>query len=87
MINFGQSVLKRLDQQLAALGIIQQIILQIGIATHHPNIAQHLIKHPRGTARLAFATQIGEQRPCIITQQAAHDFSIGERGVVVGNFT
>ena len=47
MINFGQSVLECLDQQFAALGVVKQIILQIGVATHHPDIAKHLVQHPR----------------------------------------
>ena len=34
-----------IDQQFAAPRVVEQVILQIGVALHHPNVAQHLVKH------------------------------------------
>ena len=45
LVDFAQPVLKRFDQKLAALWIIQQIILQVRIALHDPDVAKHLIQH------------------------------------------
>ena len=85
--HFAKSVLQSLDQQLAALRVVQQVVLQIGVALHHPDIAQHLVKHAGGTTRLTLVTQPVQQIPGACTQQANHDFSVRKGGVVVRNFT
>ena len=47
LFDFTESVLQGLDQQLAPLGVVQQVVLQVGIALHHPDIAQHFVEHAR----------------------------------------
>jgi hypothetical protein len=55
--------MQRVDQGLAALRVIQQVVLQIRVATHDPDIAQHFVQHARGTAGLAGSPQFIQQRP------------------------
>ncbi len=75
-----------LRQRFETLGIVEQIVLNIGIARDDPQIAQHLEQHARRTAGLAGAAQFIQRRPQLLAQKAHHDLAIGERGVVVGNF-
>jgi len=35
--DLGEAVLQGLDQHPAALGVVQQVVLQIGVALHHPD--------------------------------------------------
>ncbi|KCB25498.1 hypothetical protein L543_4232 [Bordetella hinzii L60] len=68
LVDLAETVMQGLDQQLAALGVVQQVILQIGIAAHHPDIAQHLVEHAGRTARAPLAAQVGQQLPGILSQ-------------------
>jgi len=79
-------VLQSFYQLLSAAWVVQQVVLQIGIALNHPNITQNFIKHAGRPARAAFVSQLIEQVPGTISQQTNHNFSIGEAGVVVWNF-
>ncbi|CFN67124.1 Uncharacterised protein [Bordetella pertussis] len=79
-------MVQRLDQQLAALGVVEQVVLQVGIAPYHPDIAQHLVQHARRTAGAALAAQVADQLPGVFAQQAADDLTVGERRVVVRDF-
>ena len=54
-IDFGQTMVKRFDQRITTLGIVEQIILQIGIAAYDPNIAQDFIEHACRAAGLTRA--------------------------------
>jgi hypothetical protein len=45
LVDLGQAMLQRLDQRLAAVGVVDQVVLQIGIALHHPDVAQHFVEH------------------------------------------
>jgi hypothetical protein len=83
--HLGQAVLQGVDQQLAPLGVVQQVVLQIGVALHDPDVAQHFIKHARGAAGAALVAKAVQQVPGTLTEQADDHFAIGERGVVVGN--
>ena len=84
-VDLAHAMVERVDQLLAALGIVQQVVLQVGIAAHHPDVAQHLIQHAGGTAGAALASQVAEQAPGVFAQKPAHDFPVGKRGVVVRN--
>ena len=46
-LHLGQAVVQGLDQQTASTRVVEQIVLQIGVALHHPNVAQHLVEHAR----------------------------------------
>ena len=77
-INLIQSVIQRIDQCLAARWVVEQIVLQIGVALYHPDVAQYLVQHACRTPRLAQAAQLGDQVPCRIAQQTDHDLAIRE---------
>jgi hypothetical protein len=55
LVDFGQAVMQGVDQFLAALRVVQHVVLQVRIAAHHPDIAQHLVQHAGRTAGLARA--------------------------------
>jgi len=74
------------NQRGLALGVFQQIVHQIRIAYHRPHIAQHFKQHPRRAPCFALAAQGFQSLPSIFTQQAANDFAVGIRGVVIGDF-
>ena len=85
LVDLGQAVAQRFDQQTTALRVVKQIVLQIGIALNHPDIAQNLVEHLGGATGAALAPQVRQQTPRVIAQKAADHLTIGKRGVVVGN--
>ncbi len=87
VVDFAQPVIERLDEQMLALGVVQQIVDEIGIAPHYPDIAQYFEEHACGTAGAAFVAQFREYLPCLLSQQAQNDFAVGIGGVVIGDFT
>ncbi|MOA32000.1 hypothetical protein D3C78_1531880 [compost metagenome] len=54
LVHFAEAVAQRADQRGQALRIVQQVIDQIGVAVHHPDVAQHLEKHTGRTACFPF---------------------------------
>ncbi len=84
-VDLGQAVRQRLDQQRPAPGVGQQVVLQIGVALHDPDVAQHLVEHARRAPGAALLAQAVEQRPGARAEQPQHDLAVGERGVVVRN--
>ena len=52
---FAQAVAECFDQRIAALAVGQQVVFQIRIALHDPDVAEHLVEHPRRTAGDALA--------------------------------
>ena len=87
LFHFAQAVVERIHQLAPPLGVVQQVVLQIGVALHHPDITQHLVQHARRAAGAAFFAQGVERLPGFGAQQANHDLAVGKRGVVVGNLT
>ena len=85
LLDLAQAVLQRVDQQPAPARVVEQVVLQIGVALHHPDVAQHLVQHARRAAGLALAAQPVQQLPGARAEQADHDLAVGERGVVVGD--
>jgi predicted TIM-barrel fold metal-dependent hydrolase len=79
-------MVKRIHQQAAAFRVVQQIVLQVGVALHHPDVAQHLVQHAGRAAGAALVAQLVQRIPGPGAQQADDDFAVGQRGVVVGNF-
>ena len=61
--NFAQAVVQRIDQQLAAVGVVQQVVLQIGVALHHPDVAQHFIQHAGRPAGATLFAQLVQHLP------------------------
>ena len=69
----------------AALRVVEQIVLQVGFASHHPDVAEHLVQHARRAAGAPLGAQLIEQVPRLLAQQPYDDFTVRERGVVVGD--
>jgi hypothetical protein len=86
LLDLGEAVAQGADQCFAAAGIVEQVVFQIRIALHHPDVAQHLIEHARRTAGDALGAQPVEHAPGLQPEQADDDLAVGERGVVVGDF-
>ena len=84
-IDGTQAVMQRLDERGAAASVAQQVVLQVRVALHHPDVAQHLEKHLRRAPGDALRAQLVQQIPGGRTEQADDDFAVGKRGVVVGN--
>jgi hypothetical protein len=57
LADLGQAVVQRLDQQGAALRVVEQVVLQVGVAAHDPDVAQHLVQHARRAAGAAFSAR------------------------------
>ena len=86
LLHLAQAVLQSLDQQFAAVGVVEQVILQIGVALNHPNVTQDLVQHAGRTARAALIAKLVQKIPGTGAQQTNHNFSVREACVVVGNF-
>jgi hypothetical protein len=85
LFNFVQAMVQGFHQQLAPLGVVQQVVLQVGIALDDPDIAQHLVQHARGAAGAALLAQPVQDFPGAQAQEPDHDLAVRERGVVVGD--
>ena len=86
LVDLAQAVAQGFDQRFTALAVGQQIVFQIGVALHDPDVAEHLVEHPRRAAGDALAAQFVEDRPVVRAEQADDDFAIGEGRVVVRDF-
>ena len=47
--------MQRFDQCRASLRVVEQVVFQVGIATHDPDVAQHFVQHARGAPGAALA--------------------------------
>ncbi len=74
------------DQRRAPLAVGEQVVLDVGIARHHPDIAQHFVEHFRRAPGAALVSELVEDVPQRRAQQPDHDLAVGERSVVVGDF-
>ena len=63
LLHFCQPVLQGFDQLRTALGIVQQVVLKVWVALHHPDIPQHLIEHAGRPSRAPLTTQLLQHRP------------------------
>ncbi len=63
LAHFAQPVVQGLDELPAPFRIVDEIVLQEGIAVHDPDIAQHFIEHAGRTAGAAFRAQFIQQIP------------------------
>ncbi len=86
LVDLVQAVPQRGDQRVASLAIGQEVVFQIRVALHDPDVAQHFVKHPRRPPGDALTAQLVEDRPVFRTEQANDDLAVGKRGVVVGDF-
>ena len=80
-----QPVFQRLYQQLPALAVVDEIVLQKGVAADHPEIPQHLEQHACRTAGAAAVAQGLNELPAFLAEKATDDVAVGEGSVVVGD--
>jgi hypothetical protein len=85
LLDLGQPVRQRVDQCTAPLGVVEQVVLEIRVALHRPDVAQHLVQHASRAAGAALTAQPRQHLPGALAEQAYHDLAIGVRGVVVWN--
>ena len=85
LLDLRQAVIEGVDQHLPALRVVEQVVLQVWVAAHHPHIAQHFVQHACRSAGAALGAQLVQDLPRRLAQQTNDDFPIRERGVVVGN--
>jgi len=85
-LDLAQPVMQGLDQQAAAPGIFEQILLQVRVAIDHPDVAEHFEQHPRAAPGAPLLAQRTQQVPGGRTEQPDHDFAIRQRRVVVWDF-
>ena len=78
LFDVAQAMVQRLDQQLAAARVVEQVLLEVGIAPHDPDVAQHLVQHPRRAAGAALGAQVVQQGPAF-RRRAAGSRSRGRR--------
>ncbi len=81
--DLAQPVAHRVDQESQAARAVEQVVLQVGIAVHDPDIAEDLVEHARRAAGHALRAQLLERLPRGRPQQPDHDLPVRERGVVV----
>lgn len=63
----------------------EQVVLEVGIAAHRPDVPQHLVEHARRASGAALAAQLRQQVPGLGAQDTDDDLPVGERSVVVGD--
>ena len=73
LVDLVQPVAQRVDQQPLPLRIVEQVVLQVGIAVDDPDVAQHLEQHARRTAGAPLAAQLLQQLPHVRPEQADHE--------------
>lgn len=78
-----EPVVQGMDELVTAVGILLQIVLQIGIARHYPHVPQDLEQH---ASRAPGATQVLNESPVLLAEETDDDFPVGEGGVIVGDF-
>jgi hypothetical protein len=86
LFHLAEPVMQSLHQGLAPPGVVEQVVLQIGVALHHPDITQNFVEHACRAAGAPLFAQAVEQIPGTGSEQPDHDLPVGKRGVVVGNF-
>ncbi len=63
LLDLGQPVRQRVDQCAPALGVVEQVVFEVGVALHDPDVAQHLVQHACRAAGAAFGAQAATTRP------------------------
>jgi len=86
LFHFRQAMAQGLYQGVTTAGRGQQVVFQVGVALHHPDVSQHLVEHAGGTAGDPFGAEFVQHAPHVFAQQADDDLPVGEGGVVVGDF-
>ncbi len=83
LLDLREPMAHRVDEQRLPLRIVEQVILQVGIALDDPDVAEHLEQHARRAARASLPAEFVEQLPHRRAEQPDDDLAIRERRVVV----
>ncbi len=62
-LDLVQAVAHRFHQQAQPPRAVEEIVLQVRIAVHGPDIAEHFVEHSRRASGAPHATQLVERRP------------------------
>ena len=65
-----EAVAECLDQGPAPVQILQQVILEVGVAGHHPHVPQDLEEHAGRAPRAAGPTQGLDQAPHLASRES-----------------
>jgi hypothetical protein len=87
LVDLAQAVAHRVHQHVEAPRAVEEVVLQVRVAAHRPDVAQDLVEHACGAPRHALLAQLLEGAPRVLAQQPDHDLAIGVGRVVVGDFT
>jgi hypothetical protein len=63
LLDLAEAMVQRLDQLGAPARVVEQVVLQVGIALDDPDVAEHLVEHARRAAGAALAAQQAEHLP------------------------
>jgi len=58
-----EAVMHRSDQRIKTLPARQQVVLDIGVARHHPDVTQYFVEHFGRAARASAAAERAQHRP------------------------
>ena len=84
-LDVGEPMLQRRDQLATASRVVQQVLLEVRVAVHDPDVAQDLVEHAGRAARAPLRPQLVEQAPALGAQHPDDDLAVRERRVVVGD--
>ena len=70
------AMVQGIDQLAAALGVVQQVVLQIGIALDDPDVSQHFVEHAGRAAGLALGAKQAQHFPGALAQQTLDDLAV-----------
>ncbi len=84
-LHFVEAMMQSLDEQPATPRVLDEIVLQVRIALHDPDVAEHFVQHARRTPGATLAAQLIQDAPGRGTEQTQDDLAIGKRRVVVRN--
>ncbi len=82
-VDLAEPVVQGLDEQRASPRVVEQVLLEVRVAPHHPDVAEHLVEHAGRAAGAPLRAQFVEQLPAARAKQPDDDLAVGERGVVV----
>src|SRR3989442_9142838 len=75
LFDLAQPMPERADQELAAGGIVEKVVLKIRIPLDDPDVAQYFEQHSRRAAGAALGTKLSQQVPYFRSDQADDDLA------------
>ena len=78
LIHLREPVVEGPDELAATFGILEKIVLQVGIALDHPDVTNHLVEHLGRTTGAPLLPQLRNKIPALLSQDPAHDFLVGK---------